>query len=175
MFIKKGAQNILPVLSFCISNILHWFIVTNLFLTAKNIVQKNIKSITQGPLAYPFIRKSDTDWSCLAMNDELFSIANLWETASRTWSCAEPKFSTLCRMKLCSSDNHYTDFNSDNHYSDVTIFWGKASSHNDPRFCRGFIYLSRWMSDKIWYILVFVISIMLSTIIYNAISYQSFY
>ena len=37
---------------------------------------------------------------------EILNIANLWHTASRTWTCAEPEFS-LCWMKLCSSDNHY--------------------------------------------------------------------
>ena len=36
----------------------------------------------------------------------ILTIANLWHTASRIWTCAEPKF-RLCRMKLRSSDNHY--------------------------------------------------------------------
>ena len=38
---------------------------------------------------------------------EILTIANLWYAASRIWTCAEPDF-RLCRMNLCSSDNHYT-------------------------------------------------------------------
>ena len=38
---------------------------------------------------------------------EILTNANLWHTASRIWTCAEPEF-RLSWMKLCSSDNHYT-------------------------------------------------------------------
>ena len=35
------------------------------------------------------------------------SPSQIWHTASRVWTCAEPEF-RLSSMKLCSSDNHYT-------------------------------------------------------------------
>ena len=38
---------------------------------------------------------------------EILTIANLWHTSSRVWTCTEPEF-RLSWMKLCSSDNHYT-------------------------------------------------------------------
>ena len=38
---------------------------------------------------------------------EILTIANLRHTASRIWTCAEPEF-RLRRIKLCSSNNHYT-------------------------------------------------------------------
>ena len=38
---------------------------------------------------------------------EILTIANLWQAASRTWTCAEPEF-RLYWIKLYSSDNHYT-------------------------------------------------------------------
>ena len=39
---------------------------------------------------------------------EILTISNLQHVESRIWTCAEPEF-RLCRMKLCSSDNHYTN------------------------------------------------------------------
>ena len=38
---------------------------------------------------------------------DILTIANLWHAANRIWTCTEPEFS-LCWMKLCSSDSHYT-------------------------------------------------------------------
>ena len=38
---------------------------------------------------------------------EILTITNLWHTASRVWTCAEPEF-RLSWMKLCSSNNHCT-------------------------------------------------------------------
>ena len=35
---------------------------------------------------------------------EILTIANLWHTVSRVWTCAESEF-RFCWMKLCSSDN----------------------------------------------------------------------
>ena len=38
---------------------------------------------------------------------EILTIANLRQTATRVWTCAEPEL-RLGWMKLCSNDNHYT-------------------------------------------------------------------
>ena len=38
---------------------------------------------------------------------EILTIANLWFVASRIWTYTEPEL-RFCRIKLCSSDNHYT-------------------------------------------------------------------
>ena len=36
---------------------------------------------------------------------EIFTIADLWNPASKVYSCTEPQF-RLCRMKLCSNVKH---------------------------------------------------------------------
>ena len=53
-----------------------------------------------------------TDERCLASFQlgplpKILTIANLWHTESRVWSCAEPEF-RLSWIKLCSNDSHHT-------------------------------------------------------------------
>ena len=40
---------------------------------------------------------------------EILTTSNLWHTGCRIWTCAEREFK-LAWMKLCSSDNHYTNW-----------------------------------------------------------------
>ena len=56
---------------------------------------------------------------------EILTIANLWYTANRILTCAEPGF-RLCWMKLDSSNNHYTtapQFSCVPEYTRLTIEW----------------------------------------------------
>ena len=80
-------------------------------------------------LWYGLPKKGAWPYFQLGPLSEILTIKNLQHVASRVWTCAESEF-RLCRMTLCSSDDHYT----------MAPHWMKLCSSDKRKFLKKFFW-----------------------------------
>ena len=71
---------------------------------------------------------------------EIFTIVNLQHAASRIWTCAKPEF-RFHWMKLCSSDNQYTNTTNVIFLAKLRLFWLKISTHIANSYISNYYFL----------------------------------